>query len=71
MEYLEGLELGTLLRAEGAQPIARTLRIIAQLAIGLEDAHSFGVIHRDLKPDNVFLVASPEEIRSAFSTSDR
>ncbi len=60
MEYLEGLELGALLRAEGAQPIARTLRIISQLAIGLEDAHSFGVIHRDLKPDNVFLVASPE-----------
>jgi serine/threonine protein kinase len=60
MEYLEGLELGTLLRSEGAQPMARTLRILSQLALGLEDAHSFGVIHRDLKPDNVFLVTSPE-----------
>jgi serine/threonine-protein kinase len=60
MEYLEGLELGTLLRTDGSVPLARTLRIIAQLALGLEDAHSFGVIHRDLKPDNVFLVQSPE-----------
>jgi serine/threonine-protein kinase len=56
MEFLHGEELGTLLRREGAQPVARVVRILAQFACGLEDAHSFGVIHRDLKPDNVFLV---------------
>ena len=60
MEYLEGLELGALLRKDGSVPAARGLRILAQIALGLDDAHSFGVIHRDLKPDNIFLVESPE-----------
>ena len=60
MEYLSGLELGALLRRDTTVPKARALRILAQIALGLEDAHSFGVIHRDLKPDNVFLVESPE-----------
>jgi len=60
MEYLSGLELGALLRRDTTVPSARALRILAQMALGLDDAHSFGVIHRDLKPDNVFLVDSPE-----------
>lgn len=65
MEFLEGQELGHLLRKEGAQPPARVLRILAQVALGLDDAHSFGVIHRDLKPDNLFLVrgADGDEVR--------
>ena len=60
MEYLAGIELGGLLRRDGVVPPARALRILAQTALGLDDAHSFGVIHRDLKPDNIFLVATPE-----------
>ncbi len=60
MEFLQGEELGALLRREGGQPIARVVRILAQLALGLDDAHSFGVIHRDLKPDNLFLCKTPE-----------
>ncbi len=65
MEFLEGHELGNLLRAEGALPTARLLRVLSQVAIGLDDAHSFGVIHRDLKPDNLFLVSTPagDEVR--------
>ena len=55
MEYLAGLELGHLIRSEGPQPPARTLRVLAQAAMALEHAHEFGVIHRDLKPDNIFL----------------
>lgn len=65
MEFLEGIELGNLLRGQGALSTARLLRVLAQVALGLEDAHSFGVIHRDLKPDNLFLVATPagDEVR--------
>ncbi len=55
MEFLEGIELGQLIRSQGAQPPARALRTLSQVALALEHAHEFGVIHRDLKPDNVFL----------------
>ncbi|MFK7992307.1 MAG: serine/threonine-protein kinase [Sandaracinaceae bacterium] len=55
MEYLEGTELGQVLRGDGFSHPARPLRMLAQAAAALEDAHAFGVIHRDLKPDNIFL----------------
>ena len=55
MEFLEGQELSHRLRNHGALSTDVTARILSQIALGLEHAHSFGVVHRDLKPDNVFL----------------
>jgi serine/threonine-protein kinase len=60
MEFLEGEELGNVLRRGQPLEAARILRVFSQLARGLDHAHSFGVIHRDLKPDNIFLCRSPE-----------
>jgi serine/threonine protein kinase len=55
MEFLEGEELGHVLRRGKPLEPARIVRIATQLGLGLEYAHSFGFIHRDLKPDNIFL----------------
>ncbi|MGF1468783.1 MAG: serine/threonine-protein kinase [Sandaracinaceae bacterium] len=62
MELLHGVELGGVLSRQGRLPVARTLRILAQTALALEHAHSFGVIHRDLKPDNIFLCDRPDGV---------
>jgi serine/threonine-protein kinase len=60
MEYLQGEELGQLLQRDGPLPPERLVRLVCQVALALEHAHSFGVIHRDLKPDNIFLARSDE-----------
>ncbi len=58
MEFLEGEELSKVLAREGAQRPARAVRLLSQIALGLQHAHSYGVIHRDLKPDNIFVCPS-------------
>jgi serine/threonine-protein kinase len=58
MELLEGKSLRDLAsgRGEGYPSVARLLAILAQVCDALHAAHEKGVIHRDLKPDNVFVV---------------
>jgi eukaryotic-like serine/threonine-protein kinase len=55
MEYLEGEELRMLLKRDKIMPPERVVRMLSQVAIGLTAAHDRKVVHRDLKPDNVFL----------------
>jgi eukaryotic-like serine/threonine-protein kinase len=56
MEYLEGEELRMLLRREKVIAPERVIRMLSQVAIALAEAHRRKVVHRDLKPDNIFLV---------------
>lgn len=55
MEYLAGETLGALLRDEKVLPVGRTIDIVKQVLKSLGEAHSQGLVHRDLKPDNIFL----------------
>ena len=56
MEYLNGRTLKQLLREEGPLPLARVVDIMRQVGAALQAAHDQGVVHRDLKSDNIMLL---------------
>jgi serine/threonine protein kinase len=62
MEFLEGESLAERIKREGKLPIAEVLRIGREVALGLACAHAKGLIHRDVKPGNVWLEASPPSL---------
>jgi serine/threonine-protein kinase len=55
MEFLYGEELRATLRREQLLEPARLVRMLSQVALGLDEAHAKNLVHRDLKPDNLFL----------------
>ena len=55
MEYLGGGSLEDRLRRDGAQPPARALAWLEQVAAALDAAHRHGIVHRDVKPANLLL----------------
>ena len=61
MEYLSGRDLGSMIEEEGPLPPARAAAFIMQACLALEVAHNAGVIHRDIKPQNLFVSAADGE----------
>jgi serine/threonine-protein kinase len=55
MEYLDGRTLKDIIRSEGPLPLDRIVEIIRQVSGALDAAHQQGVVHRDLKSDNIML----------------
>jgi serine/threonine-protein kinase len=55
MEYLPGMSLDELVAREGPLPAARVAFLLRQLCGALAEAHAIGLIHRDIKPGNVFV----------------
>jgi serine/threonine-protein kinase len=60
MEFLDGEELRTALQRDKTLSPGRVVRMVSQTAIGLDAAHASKFVHRDLKPDNIFLCGTRE-----------
>jgi serine/threonine-protein kinase len=63
MEYLEGVTLKDLIRSKGPLPLQIGLSIAKQMCNGLEAAHLQGVVHRDIKPQNVLILPETGELK--------
>lgn len=55
MEYVRGEDLKSLIRRIGQLPIGKSVSIAKQICEGLSEAHKLGVVHRDLKPNNIMI----------------
>jgi tetratricopeptide (TPR) repeat protein len=69
MNYVEGSSLRSLLDREGSLPLEKTLGLLRQIAGALEAAHEAGVVHRDLKPQNILLDAEGNAYIADFGIS--
>jgi serine/threonine-protein kinase len=56
MEFLDGMSIRTAIDRYGRMQPARVMKILSQCCQSLAEAHNVGIIHRDIKPDNLFLV---------------
>jgi serine/threonine protein kinase len=68
MQFLEGQDLEHRMRSPQGISLARKVEIGLAVAAGLAHAHASGIVHRDVKPANVFIT---REARSSCSTSAR
>jgi serine/threonine-protein kinase len=62
MEYVEGIDLGRLVRESGPLNAVRGCEYVRQVALGLQHAHEKGLIHRDIKPANLLLAGETVKI---------
>src|SRR6184192_4669787 len=68
MPLVEGESLRTKLGREGELPVSETIRVLADVADALAYAHAHGVVHRDIKPDNV-LISGKHAVVTDFGVS--
>ena len=66
MELVDGESLGALVAREGALPLSRVVELAAGICAGLASAHAAGVVHRDLKPDNVLIASDGRVVLTDF-----
>ncbi len=62
MERLEGMSLSSLLGVRGRLRVEEVFDLAIQVADGLQAAHAVGIVHRDIKPDNLFVVSGDEPL---------
>ena len=62
MELLDGLDLESLIVRDGPQPAARVIELMIQACASLAEAHDAGLLHRDIKPPNLFISRAADEV---------
>jgi serine/threonine protein kinase len=62
MELLDGLDFESLVHKDGAQPAARVISLMTQACASLAEAHDAGLLHRDIKPPNLFISRAADEV---------
>jgi serine/threonine-protein kinase len=62
-ELLQGVQLGEYFARKGKLPVAEAVRIVRQACQALIAAHAKGIVHRDIKPGNLFLVGEPAALK--------
>jgi serine/threonine-protein kinase len=60
MEYLDGQDLGTVVKERGALTVREAVACLLQACAAVAEAHALGIVHRDLKPHNLFLSMRPD-----------
>lgn len=63
MEFVEGTDLNRLVRKQGPLPVATACEYIRQAALGLQHAYERGLVHRDIKPDNLLLTVVTRTVK--------
>jgi len=61
MELLSGLDLSRVVARDGPLAVSRAVLLVGQAARALAEAHSRGIVHRDVKPENIFITSGTEE----------
>ena len=60
MQYVDGPDLGLLLRRDGPMSLEQAVSILGQIAGALDCAHANGLVHRDVKPGNIIVASNPD-----------
>jgi serine/threonine-protein kinase len=60
MEFVEGMDLGRFVQRAGPLAVEEACEYVRQVAQGLQHAHQLGLVHRDIKPPNLFLIHPPQ-----------
>jgi len=66
MPYIAGGSLRERLKRQGEIPVGDAVRLIRELALALDDAHRHGIVHRDVKPENILLTPEGDPLLADF-----